>query len=109
MKTAIDWSKKPAPWCYIGPAYAAEVHKIAGRDRAPDMPLPDQSGIALYGRRVRAKLTQSELAHLADVSPTHINGIEQGKRNASPETWDRIDAALAKGSARKTDTKRYPR
>lgn len=44
--------------------------------------------------RKERKMTQTELARLAGVSQPHIHDLENGHRHASPETLERIAAAL---------------
>ena len=39
-------------------------------------------------------MTQKALANAAMVSPPFIHDLENGNRNAKPETWERIAAAL---------------
>lgn len=44
--------------------------------------------------RKAKQMTQVELARLAKVSQPHIHDLENGYRRASPETMERIAAAL---------------
>ena len=55
--------------------------------------------LAAVGKRVRAarqakKLTQEELAAMADVSPTHIGVIERGQKLPNLDTFISIANAL---------------
>jgi len=95
VKTVIDWSKKPAPWCWIGPSFAAEVRDICGVDyKQPPGELPDQNGAALLGRRLKLKITQHELARMTGISQTTINRLEHGNMTVTRLTWDRIEAVF---------------
>lgn len=97
MKTAIDWSTRPEPWRSFGKKWAAEVRKIAGKPRPVRRDqLPDQNGAALTGRRLKLKLTVAELARLSGVSDSHISQIEHGGKTGGGETWERLEAVLAK-------------
>lgn len=44
--------------------------------------------------RERKGMTQKALAEAAKVSSPYIYDLENGNRNAKPETWERIAAAL---------------
>jgi hypothetical protein len=95
MKTAIDWSTRPPPWCWIGPAWAAEARAIAGRRPKGDPDeVPDQNGAALTGRRLKLKLTVQRLSELCGVSWPHLSQLEHGTGTASRETWAKIEAVL---------------
>lgn len=100
MKAVIDWSKKPAPWCYLGPAFKAEVEAIAAGN--PIQPFcaarwhkRDPSGRELARRRLAAGLTQRALADKAGLSASVIANLETGRTSMSALAWARIDAALA--------------
>lgn len=96
MKTAIDWSTRPAPWSWIGPAWAAEARAIAGtRPAVRRDDLPDQDGAALTGRRLKLKLSAFKLAELSGVSHGLISRLEHGTATVGPETWAKIEAVLA--------------
>lgn len=47
-------------------------------------------------RELRAKndLTQEELAHIANLDRTYINGVENGRRNISIENIEKISNAF---------------
>src|SRR5438045_4723026 len=95
MKPAIDWSSRPEPWNWIGPAWAAEVRAIAGKPPKVDSDkLPDQNGAALTGRRLKLKLGVQQLAELSGVSWSHVSHLERGSRTGTRETWANIAAAL---------------
>jgi XRE family transcriptional regulator, regulator of sulfur utilization len=49
-------------------------------------------GVAIRLLRHARDLTIEDLAHAADMHPTYLSGIEQGRRNP---TWDKV-AALAR-------------
>lgn len=44
--------------------------------------------------RVERNMTQKALAEAADISQPFLYDLENGNRNAKPETWARIAAAL---------------
>lgn len=44
--------------------------------------------------RVERGMRQTELATLAGVSQPFLHDLENGNRNAKPETWERIAGAL---------------
>jgi transcriptional regulator with XRE-family HTH domain len=55
--------------------------------------------LAVVGANVRALreargLPQDELAHLADIHPTYLSGVENGKRNLSMRVLERLASAL---------------
>lgn len=59
----------------------------------------DRSATSFFGSNVRKarllkKLTQEELAEIADLDPTYISGIERGVRNPSLLSICRIAGAL---------------
>jgi transcriptional regulator with XRE-family HTH domain len=59
----------------------------------------DPSSTSIFGSNVRKarllkKLTQEELAEIADLDPTYISGIERGVRNPSLLSICRIAVAL---------------
>jgi DNA-binding XRE family transcriptional regulator len=96
MKTAIDWESKPEPLRSIGLAFVNDLRRIVG-EPSPIRPdeIPDQGGVLLCARRVRAKLRQAELARRSGVSKTTISRLERGELTVSRDTWERIEAALA--------------
>jgi len=101
MKTAIDWANKPAPWSWIGPAFAAEVQQICGREAAPaPEKMPDIVGIQLRAKMIRAKMNASILADRVGCSRATIAGLIAGTTSASPGLWHRIDEALEAGAER---------
>lgn len=58
-----------------------------------------RSATTIFGSNVRKarllkKLTQEELAEIADLDPTYISGIERGVRNPSLISICRIAVAL---------------
>lgn len=44
--------------------------------------------------RIEKRITQKELAEAAKISQPFLYDLENGNRNAKPETWERICAAL---------------
>jgi transcriptional regulator with XRE-family HTH domain len=55
--------------------------------------------LAVVGANVRALreargLPQDELAHLAEIHPTYLSGVENGKRNISMKVLARLAWAL---------------
>jgi DNA-binding XRE family transcriptional regulator len=82
MKTAIDWSTKPAPWNVRGPAFKAEVEKICAHR-------------TLREKRLAAGLTQAKLAERAGCAESTIQRLEYDTTSVSREFWARIDAALS--------------
>lgn len=44
--------------------------------------------------REEIKMTQTELAQLADISQPYLHDLENNRRGARPETLERIAAAL---------------
>jgi transcriptional regulator with XRE-family HTH domain len=44
--------------------------------------------------RIRADLTQEQLAERAELHPTYLGGIERGERNLSLRNLDKVAAAL---------------
>ncbi|WP_315833483.1 helix-turn-helix transcriptional regulator [Bradyrhizobium prioriisuperbiae] len=58
------------------------------------MRLQDRVGQNIQDLRRAKKLSQEELAHLANVHQTYLSGVETGKRNASVAVLERIAAAL---------------
>ena len=95
MRTAIDWAARPAPWCWIGPAFAAEVHAICGREIAPPADrLPDITGLDLRARMIKAKLSPLALSKRVGCGSSMIRGLLSGSNTASSDLWARIDGAL---------------
>ncbi len=98
MKTIIDWGAKTAPWCWIGPAFHADVEAIVsgkappwgGRNR-----IHDDAATRLRDNRIKAGLTQSALAQQSGVSRSTINCMENGIGSISGNTWGRVERALA--------------
>jgi ribosome-binding protein aMBF1 (putative translation factor) len=59
---------------------------------------PDfHAGNALRGARTREGLTQAQLAALIGVQPTHISGMERGKRPIGKEMAKRLGKVLRIG------------
>lgn len=48
----------------------------------------------LRAARIEMKLTQRDLANLANISVHTIENLEQGKRSGDTETWNKIEQAL---------------
>lgn len=94
MTTDIDWSKKPAPQCWIGPSFRADCQRIMGQIHAPPARLPDHDGIEFQARLIRAKMSQSELARRVGLSTSTISHLVNGRGSVSAETWQRIDDVL---------------
>lgn len=44
--------------------------------------------------REAAGLAQDELAHMADIHPTYLSGVETGKRNITLNVLERVARAL---------------
>lgn len=44
--------------------------------------------------REEKRITQKALAEAANISQPFLYDLENGNRNAKPETWERISAAL---------------
>jgi len=59
--------------------------------------------------RLRAKLSQAELARLAKVSPSNLCAIESGARNASPAMTKRLLDAMVRPSDRLRENRRAVR
>lgn len=81
VDTGIDWSAKPAPWCWIGPEFRRECRAIAeGND--PDGPRKKRPGRAELWRQDRQNrgLTQAQLAGRLGVSVATVNRIECGAK-----------------------------
>ena len=51
-------------------------------------------GLNLQRMRRAKKLSQEELAHLAQVHQTYLSGVENGRRNPSVQVLQRIAEAL---------------
>ncbi len=51
-------------------------------------------GVKIKVTRVKAKMTQEQLAEKADISSSYISAIERGKQSVSLEYLDRIADAL---------------
>jgi transcriptional regulator with XRE-family HTH domain len=51
-------------------------------------------GLNLQDLRRQRGLSQEELAHSADVSPTYVGGVERGVRNPSVKILARLARAL---------------
>lgn len=49
MTTGIDWSKKPPPWCWIGPRFAEQCRCIV----AGEMPLVQPDPHPVKSRRLK--------------------------------------------------------
>jgi len=97
MKTGIDWAAKPEPWCWVGPALRADVEAIVAGIAPPwgsRVRIHDAAALELRDRRVKARLTQTELARRVGCSCSTISNIENGIGSASGSMWGRIDAEL---------------
>jgi len=96
VKTAIDWAAKPAPWCFIGPAFRDQVERILGRNAAPP------GAHAGYRRRpVQRAADQGEnqpggARAPRRMRPHTISHLCSGTSTASAELWAKIDAVLSK-------------
>ncbi len=44
--------------------------------------------------RAEREITQVALAHEAGISQPYLHDLENGRRGAKPETWERLAAAL---------------
>ena len=53
-----------------------------------------QLGLRIRELRVKAGLTQEQLAERADLHPTYLGGIERGERNPSLKNLDKLAGAL---------------
>ena len=51
-------------------------------------------GLRIRELRIRASLTQEQLAERAELHPTYLGGIERGERNLSLKNLDKVAAAL---------------
>jgi transcriptional regulator with XRE-family HTH domain len=58
------------------------------------MTLQDTFGRNLRRLRRERKISQEQLAHLADVSRAYLSGAEAGRRNATLETVEALAKAL---------------
>lgn len=56
--------------------------------------LPDRVGVEVKVARVRAKMTQRELARKSGISETYISEIESGKRNLTVTVIGKLADAL---------------
>lgn len=52
-RTAIDWSQKPEPWCWIGPQFKREVDAICNGTPMPPWPKSKQVTSGEKGWRIR--------------------------------------------------------
>lgn len=64
--------------------------KIDPRDQA----VYDALGKAIQARRKKLSLSQEELAHVAEMHPAYIGGVERGERNLALKNIVRICKAL---------------
>lgn len=58
------------------------------------MRLQDRVGLNIQDLRRAKKLSQEELAHIAEIHQTYLSGVESGKRNPSLVVIERISKAL---------------
>nr|WP_246752353.1 helix-turn-helix transcriptional regulator [Bradyrhizobium diazoefficiens] len=58
------------------------------------MRLQDRVGLNIQDLRRAKKLSQEEVAHIAEIHQTYLSGVETGKRNASLLVLERIAKAL---------------
>ncbi|MCM1265155.1 MAG: helix-turn-helix transcriptional regulator [Candidatus Gastranaerophilales bacterium] len=60
----------------------------------PNLTLNEKIGIKVRVLRMRMKISQEELAELANLNKNSIGAIELGKSNPTIETLDKIAGAL---------------
>jgi transcriptional regulator with XRE-family HTH domain len=51
-------------------------------------------GLAVQRMRKEKKMTQEELASVADISPSYLSAVERGVKNVTISTIDKLAAAL---------------
>lgn len=83
-----------SPWCTQSQDFNFVIMETAKRKKVSNTPV-----LNLFARNVRfyrkkLHLSQEKLAELADLHPTYISNIEQGKRNLSLQTVSQIADAL---------------
>ncbi len=81
-KTDIDWSRKPAPWCWIGPQVHADCVILAKGGLPHPKPFDrtdrQNSGSILRERRAALGLNQSIVADEAGYSTSAVSLAERG-------------------------------
>ena len=96
MKTAIDWSTRPEPFCWIGPQFRRECEAIAGK--------PKTIAATVKARRAALGLSQAQLAVAAGYRETRqgkpVFAVEEGAIGISAQ---RILAALDRLEAERRD------
>jgi DNA-binding transcriptional regulator YiaG len=80
---------------------AAEREQLAARQRELEQReakllggFRETASTSLRKARVKAGVTQSELARRVGVSSAYVNMVEQGKKHVSPERFAQFNAAL---------------
>lgn len=60
----------------------------------PEHTLQRQFGLALNARRKAMRVSQAELAVIANMHRTYVGAVERGEKNVSIENMERVAAAV---------------
>jgi hypothetical protein len=96
-QTVVDWSKKPEPWCWIGPQFRAECEAIVEGRPMPVAPKRETEGDRLRQRRHALGFTQDQLGHLAGLHPKTVYVVESNR--AGSDALCHVRSALDRAEA----------